>query len=244
MLDIIMTLKECIVLVLLTGVVTGLLYAWARSREIYLPEVRTLEEEIRKAGEETKQLEEETLTLQEKIQDETDQIAIRTDEISQLETNIRETEKTRNALESQTEEIRRTYATTHSMLSTQRQRQEQLQKEIGERSVTGLLEEETRQHHEIEARQNLIAQESEQLDEIIARSKRIEAQKEEHEAHRNRTAEVLASLEATLAEKEALLNNLENEMEEKIASLKEESQTWLEKIKIYREKLLKLKENR
>ncbi len=244
MMDIIMTLKECIALVLLTGAITGFLYAWAKSRETHKPKVNTLKQEIQKSQDETKQLEEETQTLQDGIQKETERSEELVSEIHKLEKEIHETEKMRNALEAQTEEIRHNYASTHSMLSTQQERQQQLQNEIGDKSVTSQLEEEQKMHEQIASLENQISLEADKLDDTMQRSKRIEAQKEEHEAHRNRVAETLSELEAKLTQKSDLLENLETTLQEKIASLKEESAKWEKMIQTYKEKLIKLKENR
>ena len=243
MLDILITFKTCLGLTLLTGLITGLLYTWARARELYLPEVRSLTDEIILAEEDVKKLEEDHTALEEKIHNETDQIATCNNEISDMEAKIHETQKRVNALDAQTEEIRHTYASAHSMLSTQRQRRDQLEKEIGGRSVTTLLEEEERQQQQLQENEKEISHERGKLDEIITRSRRIEAQMNEHKAHRDRTAEAFASIEASLREKEAILETLESDLEKEIETLKNESAKWLEKAEYYKKELLRLKEN-
>lgn len=244
MLDIMLTLKACIALILLTGAITGFLYALARSRENYKPKVDALTGEIQQAEEETKQREEETQKLQDKIRRESEEIVQHDEAIATLRQEIQESEKVRTALDTQNEEIRRNYATTHSMLSTQQERRDQILSEIGGRSVTALLEEQQQQARETEARQELITRQSETLDEAVAQSKKTEAQKEAQEAHRDATKALLSELEQNIAQKRKTLQTLESDIAQKIAALKEESGSWLERIELYKEQLLKLKENR
>ena len=237
-------LKECLGLVLLTGALTGLLYAVAKARETWKPEVKALTEEIAHAKEERKALQEHIQTLREQTEAEEKQIEEQTEQIEALEEAVKKAEKMRSALMAQNEEIRRTYATTHSMLSTQQERLAQLQEEIGNDSVTALLEAEEQRTTLKNSLKSRLKESIEAAEEALMRSRRIAAQKEEQEAHRNRVAQVLHELGEKLSQKRAVAETLEADLEAKIASLEEASRHWTERIRTFREKLLSLKESR
>ena len=244
MLDIIIALKECLGLVLLTGAITGYLYTIFAARETYLPQVENLKQQIDTHTKERETLETEYHRMQEAHQQEKSQMPHLEEEIGQLRHNIASVQKTVTALKTANEETKQTYATTHALLSTQQERETALRKEIGDDSVTSLLQEEENQQERIHTLQKEINHERALLEETREKVARISTQKEEFESKRNNLHNALSELKEKLSEKSQLVETLDTTMQQKIASLKEEYNHWQKKIKTYKERLLSLKESR
>lgn len=239
-----MDLKNCLGLILLTGLVTGYLYTLLATREKYKPKLDRLKKETAEATEQIKTIETEYAKLQEETQSEKEKTEKIAGEIAEAKENIHNLQTSIDALSKEKEAAEQEYASTHAIYASLKEQESQLLNEIGGDTVTSLLEKEKMLHDEIAQLKNNLAHETHQLNETTERHARVTAQKEEFETRRNYLTDTLHKLTEKIEEKSKVLETIESDIQEKMAQLKAESNSWLEKIKIYKTKLLQLRENR
>ena len=242
MMETLLALKECLALILLTGLVTGYLYTLLKAREKYKPTVDALREEIQNDQNTQERIETEYRAMQEeteKAQAEQERLL---GKIAELEANIDREKETAAALDTRNDEVREAYRTTHALLIAEQEKIADLKEQIGDKPLTDLLEEETHLQEAIHTLEAEIEQEQSKLEEIVERHVRVEAETEELKAHRDRQNELLQGLKDELQSKKEHLSKLEESLREKIAQYKSASADWLAKIKAYKAKLLQLKE--
>ncbi len=241
MLDLLVAFKVCLGLVLLTGLVTGYLYTIFSSKEEHQSAIAELEGNIRHNQEQVATLEEEALKLHETMQKEENEIAALDQQIHETEHNIAAHRETVSALQKAVQKLEEEYGSVASMLKMQTERREQIKEEIGFDTVSSLsqkIDEQQKKIHHIESE---IEKESTLLDQTQARHDRIYAQKEEFQAEKNRLLDKVTALTEELKEAESKTETIEEELKAKIASLMNEAEDWMTRIKKYKEKLLQLR---
>ncbi len=244
MIDMIIALKECLGLILLTGLVTGYLYTLLSTRETYLPRIGQLKQEIETYNKESESLKTASQQLQEKIEAEQADAIHEEEENHKLQATISSLQEKLTAAEEEKETLLHSYQKTNAHFRDYKEKEETLQKEISDTTVTDLLAHETEQYERIKTLQEQIAQETERIEETRQRVARLSSQKEELESKYNHLKETVHDFHKELTQKETLAKTLEQNIQQKIASLESEYHTWQEKIKTCKEKLLALKESR
>ncbi len=244
MTEMILGLKECLGLILLTGMVTGYLYTLLASREKYKPKLDEIKAEEAATARQIKALENDYAALQDETQAEKERLEKVNGEIAEAKENIHNMQKSLAALRQEKANAQEQYASTHAIYTQLKEREEALMNDIGGDTLSSLLEKEKAQQERIGNLQKQLAHETDELEETMQRHKRVTAQKEELEARYSHLAETYEALEREVKEKSSVAETLESTIQQKIAQLSSEAEGWMEKMKAYREKLLQLRENR
>lgn len=244
MLDLIIALKECLGLVLLTGLITGYLFTLFSAREQYKPKVKKLTANISQNKTQTESLEAEYVATQKQIQKEQDESSKIDKELEETEKNIHLHKEAITALQKVNQDSSNRYATVQSMLKTQEDRLRQIKTDLGTDTVESLSQKIDKQQSVIHKLDADLMREDETLNDKLERHERILAQKDSFEEETEKLKSKLAELHADLSAAEAKLPVYEEELKIKISSLLQQIQGWYAKIKKYKSKLLELKESR
>lgn len=241
MLDLLVTFKMCLGLVLLTGLVSGYLYTIFSSREEHQSDIIELEESIRHNREQTAALEKEALKLNETMQKEENEIATLDQKIQETEHNISTHKKAVSALQDAVHKLEEEYASVASIFKMQTERREQIKREIGDDTVSNLSQKIDEQQRKIIHLETEIEKESVLLNETQSRHNRISAQIEEFTTEKNKLQDSIAALSEKFDVTKAKAETIEEELQAKITSLQNEAEEWMTRIKKYKEILLKLR---
>ncbi len=243
MLDMILELKECLGMVLFTGLLTGLFFAKSKNSEEYKPIIDELKEKIDHTDKEILAIEENCDKITQNIQNEKSVIQEADEQIAKFESKISMQEEEFLAAKSSFDKVKEKYTALDAILKAQINKVNELKSKIGSFTPEALLEKETTQNRKLKQLQNQLKKENETLKEIALRHKNLKA-------HRDELQGILEPLENSFTQIKELLHNaknkeetLEENLQNKISSLKNEYNGWLEKIKKYKTELLKLKES-
>lgn len=243
MIDLMMAFKECLGLVLLTGMITGYLFTLFSTKEEFKPTLNELHEKINYNKEQVKLLEDEQNHMTDQIGQEERMTQDLKAKVSDLSEQVKLHEGALQSVEAEKEKVEAEYISVASMLKTHTERKSQLQKEIGNDTVASLSEHLETQKQTLQKLESTLEKDRENLYDVQERHKRLQTQKEDLEAHRSTLMEKITQLEETLNKKKEKLHIYEEEILTQIDNLKEEANSWLAKIKKYKEELLKLKKS-
>ena len=242
MIELISMFKICLGLVLLTGLITGYLYTLFSTKEQYRPALLELEEKIVYNREQTALQEENYLTMRETRSKELKEAEKISQEIETQKETIAAHQKHLQKAKEAKNAIKERYAGIATIIDTLKKKKTEIIDEIGEDSIQSLSEKDALQKEQLRKLENELIVEQDTLFDIQARHERIEAQKSTLEEEEANLKNKVAQLQQALEEIEAKQATYEEEMRQKIASLEEEANIWLAKIKAYKETLLRLKE--
>jgi len=238
-----MAFKECLGMVLLTGMITGYLFTLFSTKEEFKPTLNELHEKITYNKEQVKLLEDEQNHMTDQIGQEERMTNDLKPKITNLSEQVKLHEGALQTLEKEKEKIEAEYISITSMLKTHTERKNQLQREIGDDTVINLSDKLESQKQTLQKLESTLEKDRENLYEVQERHKRLLTQKENLEAHKSVLIEKITHLEDSLRIKKEKLHNYEEEILSQIESLKKEANSWLVKIKKYKEELLKLKKS-
>jgi len=241
MLDLLVIFKICLGLVLLTGFITGYLYTFFSSKEAHQSAITELEGNIKHNQEQSALLEKETLKLHEQMKDEENEITILDQQIQNTKHNISTHQKAVNTLQKAIQKLEEKYGSVMSMLKMQTERLKQIKEEIGTDTLSSLSQKIDEQQQAIHRIETKVEKETTSLNEIQSQHDTILIQKKEFEAEKNELHHKLTAINEELLAMETKTKTIDEELQTKIASLKQEAENWIIKIKKYKKQLLQLK---
>ncbi len=242
MVELISTFKICLGLVLLTGLITGYLYTLFSTKEQYEPILSELEDKIVYNREQTALQGENYLAMREtrsKELKEAEKIsqAIETQKetIAAHQKHLQKATKVNNTLKER-------YTSIATIIDTLKKKKAEIINEISKDSIQSLSEKDTQLKEQLRKLENELEVKKDTLFDIQIRHERIEAQKNTLEEEQKNLLNSITLLQQELEKIETKQATYEEKMRQKIASLEKEANIWLEKIKAYKEALLRLKE--
>ncbi len=243
MLDMILALKECLALVLVTGLLTGLFFAKARNKEEYEPVIDEIKEKIDHTQEEILEIENNCNATLENIENEKANTQKVQEEIADLESRIKTHQEEFLVVENSLEKLKEKYAPLSALLKAQTDKINNLKSQIGDFTPEALLEKEKAQREKLIQLKNQLKKETQTLQEISLRHKNLKAQRDELYEEMKPLEKSAAQIKELLKKAKEKEMTIEDTLKEKISSLKNDHNNWLEKIKKYKAELLKLKES-
>ncbi len=241
MLDLILDLKICLALVLLTGLITGYFFTKASAKEEFKPTINKLKKDITHRGDEILQLDKNEVAAQDTISKLKEEIVVTKDRIKDNETTIKQVDEETTTLNIANKELDNRLQQNTAALENQMVKVNHLKAEIDGNTPDVITQRTTQQHADIQSLQTTLNEQKAPLDEIVDQHTDVLKSW-------TKVDESKLSLETTLKQTHLDIetateeeNTIEDIMREKISTLKDDSNTLLERIAHYKNALFSLK---